>query len=183
MRVYGRNDLCSMPQCPTVCPPTYGPKFVCVQQPPQVVCKKKVVYCNRTVIDKHVVPQTKCITEPKLIYEPKTVWDPCVIYKKRTIQQPKVVYYKKIVPDPKVVCRTRIIQEPKEICETMVCRPKPQKVQVPPPKAYVCTTTGTKIESCPSGPCGPGDACLLPYGACGPCDPSPSSCNPCVKYC
>lgn len=139
-----------MPQFPSICPPQKcGPQFVQVQQPPRLVCQKKVVYCNKTVLDKHVIPQTKVITEPKLIYEPKTICEPVVIYKKRTIQVPKVVYYKRIVPDPKVVIKPRVIAEPKEICETILCRPKPQMIQVPPPKDYFCTPQGTAYFNVP----------------------------------
>lgn len=119
-----------------------GPRYVQVQQPPRMVCQKKVIYCNRTVIDKHVIPQTKVITEPRLIYEPKTIIEPCIIYKKRVIQQPKIIYCKKIVPDPKVICKPRVISEPKEICQNIMCHPKPQMIQVPTPTEFVCSPSG-----------------------------------------
>lgn len=65
-----------MPQCPAICPPQKcGPQFVKVQQPPRVVCQKKVIYTKRTVIDKHVVPQTREICEPKLVR-----WRICFCY-------------------------------------------------------------------------------------------------------
>lgn len=102
-QVYTSSDLCSMPQCPTVCPPApCGPRFVTVQQPPRTVCRKDIVYCKRSVIDKHVLPCTKAICEPKLIYTPRTICEPVVVWKKRVIPCPKILWYKKVVPDPKV---------------------------------------------------------------------------------
>jgi hypothetical protein len=138
------QELCSMPQCPSICPPqSCGPRFVQVQQPPRMVCQKKVVYCNKTVVDKFVVPETRCIMEPKLIYQPRQICEPHVIYKQRTIQEPKIIYCKKIVPDPKVVAKCRTVCEPKEICQTIMCRPKPQCIQIPPAKEFICSPADT----------------------------------------
>lgn len=160
------QDLCSMPQCPGICPPQKcGPSFVKVQQPPRLVCQKKVVYTKRTVIDRHVVPQTREICEPRLIYQPKVICEPCIVYKKRIVPEPKIVYYKRVVPDPKVVCQPRTIVEPREICQTLVCQPKAQVMQIPEPKEFVCAPTGTTYMNrpgCPPIPC-------LPLGK--PCDP------------
>lgn len=160
------QDLCSMPQCPGICPPQKcGPSFVKVQQPPRLVCQKKVIYTKRTVIDRHVVPQTREICEPRLIYQPKVICEPCIVYKKRIVPEPKIVYYKRVVPDPKVVCQPRTIVEPREICQTLVCQPKAQVMQIPEPKEFVCAPTGTTYMNrpgCPPIPC-------LPLGK--PCDP------------
>lgn len=182
-----------MPQCPAICPPQQcGPTFVKVQQPPRVVCQKKVVYTNRTVIDKHVVPNTKEICEPKLIYQPRTICEPVVVYRKRIINEPKIVYVKRVVQDPQVrardflsrvklnvslflqvVCQTRCIVEPKEICQTIVCQPKPQTIQIPPPREFMCAPTGTAYMNrpgCPQVPC-------LPLGKqCNPCPPKEFNC-------
>lgn len=146
-----------MPQCPVICPPAQcGPRFITVQQPPRVVAQRKLINCARTVVDKHVVPRTKTIVEPKIIYEPRCYVEPCIIYRKRVVPDPKILYYKRIVPDPKIVCTPRTIVEPKEICTTMVCQPKPQTVQIPPPPQYCCVPTGTGFTKAP---------------ACSPCDP------------
>lgn len=183
--LYTSADLSSMPQCPSVCPPApCGPRFVTVQQPPKTICKKDIVYVKRSVIDKHVLPCTKTVCEPKLIYKPKTIMTPIVIWKKRTIPCPQVIWYKKVVPDPKVVCATRVINEPKEVCRTLVCQPRPQIIQVPPPKEYCCFPTGANFMKpepgcgnpaiAPCGPCEPG---------CGPCGPCAPACGPCPPMC
>lgn len=155
-----------MPQCPGVCPPQKcGPNFVKVQQPPQLVSQKQVIYTNRTVIDKHVVPQTREISVPRLIYQPKVICEPCVVFKKRVVPEPKIVYFKRIVNDSKVVCKPRIICEPREICQTILCQPKPQFMQIPSPQEFICAPTGTSYmnnTSCPTVPC-------LPLGQ--PCYP------------
>lgn len=148
-----------MPQCPDVCPPQKrGPQFVQVQQPPRVVCQKKVINTTRTVIDKHVVPQYKEICEPRLVYQPKVICEPFIVYKKRVVPEPKIVYYKRVVPDPKVVCQPRTIVEPKEICQTIVCQPKAQTIQIPEPREFMCAPTGTAFinnPGCPPVPCLP----------------------------
>ncbi|CAG9807473.1 unnamed protein product [Chironomus riparius] len=171
-------ELACMPQCPSICPPqTCGPQFVKVQQPPKLVCQKQVVYTKRTVIDKHVMPNTKEICEPRLIYQPKVICEPCIVYKKRVVPEPKIVYYKRIVPDPKVVCQPRTIVEPKEICQTMVCQPKPQVIQIPQPKEYMCAPTGTTFYNRPG--CAP-VPCLPLAKPCDPCAPKEFSCyDPC----
>ncbi|KAL1374217.1 hypothetical protein pipiens_018222 [Culex pipiens pipiens] len=155
-KTYAAHDLNCMPQCATICPPAQcGPRFITVQQPPRVVAQRKLINCSRTVVDKHVVPRTKTIVEPKIIYQPRAYIEPCIIYRKRVVPDPKILYYKRIVPDPKIVCTPRTIVEPKEICTTMVCSPKPQIVQIPPPPEYCCVpqcTGFTKSPACsPTG--------------------------------
>lgn len=156
-KTYAAHDLNCMPQCATICPPAQcGPRFITVQQPPRVVAQRKLINCSRTVVDKHVVPRTKTIVEPKIIYQPRAYIEPCIIYRKRVVPDPKILYYKRIVPDPKIVCTPRTIVEPKEICTTMVCSPKPQIVQIPPPPEYCCVPQCTGFTKSP---------------ACSPCDP------------
>lgn len=148
-RCYTARDIQNMSQCPSSCPPpNCGSKFITVQQPPKLVCRKNVIYCNRTVLDKRVIPQTKVVTERKLIYTPKTVCEPYVIYKKKVIPEPKVICVKRMVTEPKVMVCPRTITEPKEVCQTMVCHPKPQCIEVPDPCAYNCYPTGSPFSKC-----------------------------------
>lgn len=127
-----------MPQCPSS-PLPCGPRFIQVQQPPQIVNAKKVIYCNRTVVDRHVVSGQKEICEPKLIYQSRTIREPCIVYRTRVIQEPRIVYCKKIVTEPRIVSKQRTIQEPKEICQAIMCQPKPQTIQIPAAKEFICS--------------------------------------------
>lgn len=178
-----------MPQCGAPCGPC-GPKFITVQQPPRSVVQKQMVYRPRTIIDKRVIPATRTIKEPKVIYVPRTVMVPRITYHRRTMPDPKIVYCARIVPNPKVVCSSRYVCEPHEICQSMVCQPKPQIVQVPPPRDYLCYKSAPAVfhgkPGCPPCPC-PAGSCAGPtalYGgpqpgagapSCGPCAP----CGPC----
>lgn len=150
---------------PDIYPPQKrGPPFVQVQQAPQVVCQKKVIYTKRTVIDKHVVPQTKEICEARLVYQPKVIYEPYVVYKKRVVPEPKIVYSKRVVTDPKVVCQTRTIVDPIEIGQSILCQPKAQTIRIPEPQEFTCAPTGTAYINNPG---------------CPPCLPLGKEVNPC----
>ena len=66
-----------------------------------------------------------------------------------------------------VVCQPRCIVEPKEICQTIVCQPKPQTIQIPAPREFICAPTGTTFVNRPGCPPVP----VLPLGK--PCYPYP----------
>uniref|UniRef100_A0A8W7K5P5 Uncharacterized protein n=1 Tax=Anopheles albimanus TaxID=7167 RepID=A0A8W7K5P5_ANOAL len=141
------HGLHCIPQCPTIYPPQRcGPRFITVQQPPRLVAQKEVIHCRRVVYDRCVVSHTKAIVEPKLIYRPKTICEPCIIYKRRTVAEPRIVYCRRFVPDPRIICRPRTIVEPKEVCTTLVCHPRPQTVQIPPPRNYCCVPSGINFS-------------------------------------
>lgn len=68
----------------------------------------------------------------------------------------------------------------------MVCQPRPQIIQVPPPKEYCCYPTGANFAK-PEPGCGnPAQAPCIPgpcgQSNCGPCGPTPG-CGPCDNYC
>lgn len=72
-----------------------------------------------------------------------------------------------------VVCKQRIVVEPKEICQTIVCQPKPQTIQIPEPREFMCAPTGTAYMNRPGCPPVP----VLPLGKpYNPCPPQQFNC-------
>lgn len=167
-----------MPKCNTGCEPRKcPPRFITVQQPPRCVVQKKVIMQARNLIDHKVLPCKIKVTEPKLIYVPRTITIPYIYNTYRTVKDPKIMYVAKVLPNPSVVQSRRIVTEPHEICQSMLCQPKPQIVQIPPPPEYNCykvqaprynckppVPCSTSIQPCTQSP--PGCTQVTPYVAC-----------------
>lgn len=174
-----------MPQCAgnNCCPPTCGPRFVTIQQPPRTVTKKNVVFRNRCVINKSVLPCLRTVVEPKVVYSDRTICFPKVNYYTRTVHDPKIVFYTRNEPDPKLVCYNRTICEPHEICQTLMCQPKPQVVPVPAPLEYCCYKTAPPTLNVRAGcaPCMPWSTLCGPSSTGNPCGPPDLTCVPIIS--
>ncbi|XP_030556564.1 uncharacterized protein LOC115759702 [Drosophila novamexicana] len=166
---------------PRIPPPC--PKSITVQQPPRLICKKDVVFCEKTIPEPMVVNRCRNITIPKVVETTRVIQVPKLIWVSQMVREPRVIYYPSTVPDPYVMCHPKKVCEPREVCQTLLCQPKPQVIDVPAPTEYCCYENGpvgyTASPSCP--PLSGNDCCSMStFGAqqypmcelpCGPCGP------------
>uniref|UniRef100_A0A1A9X280 IGFBP N-terminal domain-containing protein n=1 Tax=Glossina brevipalpis TaxID=37001 RepID=A0A1A9X280_9MUSC len=152
-KCYTGAQLDAVPQCaPRIAPP--HPKCITVQQPPRLICKKRVVFTEKVVPEPMVVNRCRQITIPKVVDTTRVIKVPKLTWVSQMVREPRVIYYPSMIPDPYVVCYPKRICEPREVCQSILCQPKPQTVDIPPPREYCCYPTGP-INYKPSAACPP----------------------------
>ncbi|XP_034127507.1 DBF4-type zinc finger-containing protein 2 homolog isoform X2 [Drosophila guanche] len=195
-KCYNSAQLEALPQCAPRIPPPF-PKCITVQQPPRMICKKRVVFTEKIVPEPMVVNRCRQITIPKVVDATRVIKVPKLIWVSQMVREPRVIYYPSMIPDPYVVCYPKRVCEPREVCQSILCQPKPQTIDIPPPREYCCYPNGpinykpsAACPPCPIGPCAPGGGCCplpcfstnqypIAEGRCGPCGPCGPRCGPC----
>ncbi|BFF91810.1 DBF4-type zinc finger-containing protein 2 homolog [Drosophila madeirensis] len=199
-KCYNSAQLEALPQCAPRIPPPF-PKCITVQQPPRMICKKRVVFTEKIVPEPMVVNRCRQITIPKVVDATRVIKVPKLIWVSQMVREPRVIYYPSMIPDPYVVCYPKRVCEPREVCQSILCQPKPQTIDIPPPREYCCYPNGpinykpsAACPPCPIGPCAPGGGCCplpcfstnqypIAEGRCGPCGPCGPGCGPCGPRC
>ena len=165
-KCYTQCEVDAMPQCPPRYPPPC-PRSLTVQHPPRLICKKNIVFTEKIVPEPMVVNGCKQITIPKVVETTRVIRVPKLIWVSQLVREPRVIYYPSMVPDPYVVCHPKKVCEPKEVCTAILCQPKPQKIDVPPPTEYCCYPVQKpayrRNEDCCQAPC------CCPNTICPPC--------------
>lgn len=142
-----------MPKCEPLYPP-YRERCVTVQLPPKLIMRRKTVYTKKLLQYPRIIKKETSIQVPTITETEKVVKVPVVTWALKVIKVPKVYWYPSYVPYPQIICIPRVTVEPKEICQTMLCQPKPQIIDIPPPEKFCCYETGPQTLRC-AQPCPP----------------------------